>query len=91
MSGAPLVRMGSREIIGVLYGHNEAETIEEFGTRDPETGERLRPEVVRRNYFAAAHYTWNLQTLKGEATNGRPLFEYLRELEEPEVNEGDYG
>jgi hypothetical protein len=89
MSGAPLVRMGSREIIGVMYGHHEAETIEEFGTRDPETREWLRPEVVRRNYFAVAHYTWALQTLRGKATNEQPPFDFLRELEEPVSNEGD--
>ncbi len=77
MSGAPIIRMGSREVIGVLYGHHEAETIEEFGTRDPQTGERLKPEVVRRNYFAVAHYTTTLQGLRGNATEGQTLPEYL--------------
>jgi hypothetical protein len=78
MSGAPIVRTGSTEIIGVLYGRNDAETIEEFGSRDPETGELLTPEIVRMTYFAAAHFTNTLKNLRGEATDGRPLLEYLR-------------
>jgi hypothetical protein len=78
MSGAPIVRMGSTEVIGVLYGRNDAETIEEFGSKDPDTKERLTPEIVRMTYFAAAHFTNTLKHLRGKATDGRPLIEYLR-------------
>jgi V8-like Glu-specific endopeptidase len=77
MSGAPIVRTGSTEVIGVLYGRNDAETIEEFGSRDPDTEERLTPEIVRITYFAAAHFTNTLRNLKGKVTNGQPLAEYL--------------
>ena len=77
MSGAPIMRRGSKEVIGVLYGRIDAETIEEFGSRDPVTEERLTPEVVRITYFAAAHFTNTLKNLKGKVTDGQPLSEYL--------------
>jgi len=78
MSGAPIVRTGSTEVIGVLYGRNDAETIEEFGSKDPDTKERLTPEIVRMTYFAAAHFTNTLKHLRGKATDGQSLIEYLR-------------
>ena len=77
MSGAPIVQVNSREVIGVLYGRNDAETIEEFGSRDPDTGERLTPEVVRVTSFAAAHFIDTLKSLRGKATQGLPLFDFL--------------
>lgn len=77
MSGAPIVRRGTREVIGVLYGRKDAEQIEEWGSRDPETGERLTPQVVRMAYFAVAHHADTLRDLRGAATNGRPLGEFL--------------
>ncbi len=76
MSGAPIIRVGSREVIGVLYGRNDAETIEEFSSRDPETGART-PEVVRMTSFAVAHFTDTLRELRGQATQNLPLAEYL--------------
>jgi|SRR5215217_1828314 len=81
MSGAPIVQVGSREGIGVLYGRNDAETIEEFGSRDPDTGERLTPEVVRMTYFAAAHFIDTLKNLRGKATQGLPLFDFFERVE----------
>jgi hypothetical protein len=77
MSGAPIIRRGSTEVIGVLYGRIDAETIEEFGSRDPVTEERLTPEVVRIVYFAAAHFTTTLRTLRDKVTDGQPLSDYL--------------
>jgi hypothetical protein len=77
MSGAPIVRRGSTEVIGVLYGRIDAETIEEFGSRAPVTEERLTPEIVRITYFAAAHFTTTLKNLRGKVTEGQLLSEYL--------------
>ena len=78
MSGAPIVKAGSREVIGVLYGRNDAEQMEEFGTRDPATKERLTPDIVRMTYFALAHYTDTLRNLRGAATQGQPLADFLK-------------
>ncbi len=78
MSGAPIIRTRTNEILGVLYGRNDVETIEEFGSRDPDTGDPIRPEVVRMTYFALAHHNTTLDTLKGIATQGLPLRQFLR-------------
>jgi hypothetical protein len=78
MSGAPIIRLQTQEILGVLYGRNDVEVIEEFGSRDPDTGERLTPEVVRMTYFALAHHTITLGNLKGTATQGLALRQFLR-------------
>jgi len=37
LSGAPLMLDPDREVIGVMYGENDVETIEAFATIDPET------------------------------------------------------
>lgn len=77
LSGAPVVRMGTTQVVGVVYGQKDAETIEQFARRD-ESGQRT-PEVVRVTSFAVAHYESTLPQLSGTATGGVPLAEYLRE------------
>jgi hypothetical protein len=72
LSGAPLIEVGSKRVIGVVYGVHEAERIERFGRTDPDTGLR-EPELVRVETFALAHYTETLRAVVGPATGERPL------------------
>lgn len=76
LSGSPIVRYGSSEVIGVVYGVKESETIEQFA-EVKESGER-RPQVVQLTTFAAAHHNRTLRNLQGPATQGLPLAEYLQ-------------
>jgi hypothetical protein len=76
LSGSPLLRRNSREIIGVVYGTNDVALIEQFSEVDQE-GNRTA-EIQRIVSFGLAHHTANLQTLSGPATNGKPLAEYIR-------------
>jgi hypothetical protein len=46
MSGAPVIRVGTREVVGVLYGRNDVEVIEEFGSRD-----RILENASRRRWL----------------------------------------
>jgi len=76
LSGAPLVRIGSRKVLGVVYGTHDVSTVEEWATVDPQTGQRT-PELHRVASFGLAHYTSTLRNLTGRATDGLPLAEYL--------------
>lgn len=76
LSGAPLLKRNTREIIGVVYGMNDVALMEHFSQIDQE-GNRL-PEIQRVVSFGLAHHTANLQSLAGPATNGKPLAEYIR-------------
>jgi hypothetical protein len=78
MSGAPIIRTRTKEILGVIYGRNDVQTIEEFSSRDPDTGAILRPEVVRMTYFALAHHNTTLDALKSTVTQELPLRQFLR-------------
>jgi hypothetical protein len=78
LSGAPLMKMGSREVIGVVFGSNEVTRITAFARVDPDTGER-EPEVHKVMYFGLAHFTEALKKLTTGATRGLPLSEYLKE------------
>lgn len=76
-SGSPILEAGTSRVIGVLYGTKDVETIEEVSTTDPQTGSRT-PEVVRITAFAAAHITDTLKNLRGTATNGAHLADFLK-------------
>lgn len=76
LSGAPLIEVGSKRVIGVVYGVNEAEMVEHFGKTNPDTGQR-EPEVVRVETFALAHYTETVRGVVGPATGKRPLGEVV--------------
>lgn len=84
LSGAPLVRRPGREVLGVVYSETDVASIEAFASVDPETGERS-PEVQRIVSFAVAHDTENLLALRGEATGGLELAEYVAQLAQPSL------
>lgn len=79
LSGAPIVRVNSvfNEVVGVIYGNNDVDTIERSSRipPDPDTGE-CEPRVQRVVSYALAHYTETLWKLKGPATQERPLVEF---------------
>ena len=54
LSGAPIVRANSLKIVGMAYGNNDVQLVEELSTTDPETGSR-KPEVSRIIPFGLAH------------------------------------
>ena len=76
LSGAPLVRVGSDEVVGVIYGTLDVARSEEAATVDPETGVRT-PEVQRIVSFALAYHTLALAAVRGAATGGRSLSELM--------------
>ena len=76
LSGAPLIQLNTRQVIGVIYGTNDVGKIEETATVNLQTGER-QPEVQRIVSFGLAHHTETLRELKGKATNGLSLAQYL--------------
>ncbi len=63
LSGAPLIKHGSLEVVGVVYGAKS-------------TGNMAQLE--RLTTFAVAHMGSALKALRGIATQGHPLAEYLR-------------
>jgi hypothetical protein len=71
LSGAPLIRMGSKEVVGVVYCTNEVALIKQFEQVD-EDGRR-EPEIHRVVSFGLAHSTSSLHSLSGPATGGIPL------------------
>ena len=77
LSGAPLVRTGSQDVIGVIYGSNDVATIEQMAQINTDTGKR-EPEIHRIISFGLAHYTETLRKLSGAATKGLPLYEFLQ-------------
>lgn len=82
LSGAPLILVGTRSVIGVIYGSNDVATVEQFAAVNPETGER-EPEVQRITSFGLACFTDSLASLSGEATDGRPLRDFLTSRSDP--------
>jgi len=76
LSGAPVMRSPSLEVIGVLYGTHDVVTIDEFSSIDPDSGKQ-QPEVRRIVSFTLAHHTDTLKFLRGAATDGLSLDEYL--------------
>jgi hypothetical protein len=77
LSGAPLLKKPSHEVVGVIYGDHDVGTIDQLARIDPATGERT-PEVQRVVTFALAHFTETIKNLQGVATDSLPLAEYLK-------------
>lgn len=77
ISGAPLLKEGSLETVGIIYGNNDVATVEEFEHFDSKTGNR-EPEVRRIVSFGLAHHLDTLKALRGVATHNVALGEYLR-------------
>lgn len=63
LSGAPLVKHGSFEVVGVIYGAKSAGNM---------------AQLEKLTTFAVAHMGRTLRNLRGIATQGRPLAEYLQ-------------
>ena len=77
-SGAAILRKDSLEVVGLIFGVNDVETVEEFARVDPVSGTR-EPEVRRVASFALAYDTEALSRLTTGGTNSLPLATFLRE------------
>lgn len=75
LSGSPLIRVGSGDVVGIIYGNIDVATIEHTAIFDPETGNR-EPEIQRIISFGLAHYTDTLRNARGKATQGKTIAEY---------------
>ena len=76
LSGAPILRINSRELVGIVIGQASVATVEEFARVDPATGERT-PEVHRVQSFAVAIDTATLRDHRSAATDGARLSEIV--------------
>jgi hypothetical protein len=76
ISGAPLIGIRSHKIYGVIYGANDVGTVAELSYLDEETGQ-LVPEKQRILSFGLAHHTDSLRHLRGSATRGLSLSEFM--------------
>ena len=76
LSGAPIIELNTRRILGVVYGNNDVATTEHF-TQVDEEGKRT-PEIQRVVSFGLAHHSDTLRNLSGAATKGKPLKEIVR-------------
>jgi V8-like Glu-specific endopeptidase len=79
LSGAPLFLAGTLDVIGVIYGTNDAIAIEERAQVDPQTGART-PETQRIVSFGLAHHTSTLLSAIAAPTDGRTLLDMRAEL-----------
>jgi Trypsin-like peptidase domain len=74
LSGAPLIRRGSIDVVGVIYGVNETHSLaQEAVVREGDVVE----EVRRIEHFALAHLRDSLADHRSVATEGRRLEEFL--------------
>jgi hypothetical protein len=76
-SGAALLRRDTLEVVGLVFGVNDVETVEEFARVDPVSGVR-EPEVRRVVSFALAYDTEAISSLTTSATNSLSLANFLR-------------
>ena len=72
LSGAPLLRAGTNEVVGVIYGENEVQAIVSHARVDETTGDRT-PEIVSYTKFALAHWTETLYAATAAALDGSTL------------------
>lgn len=78
LSGSPLFKAGSREVLGVVFGYNDVALIEYLGQFDHKTGKR-EPDIQKIYHFGLAHNTETLKNLTTNATRNLSLHEYLKE------------
>lgn len=76
LSGAPLFKVGTLQVVGMVYGTNEVGQIVEWGSKDPNTGER-RPDVERIQAFGLAHQEFTLHSVRGPASENKRLGELV--------------
>jgi hypothetical protein len=76
LSGAPLFKVGTLQVVGMVYGTNEVGQIVEWGSKDPNTGER-RPDVERIQAFGLAHQEFTLHRVRGPASENKRLGELV--------------
>ncbi len=76
LSGAPLFKVGTLEVVGMVYGSYDVGQIVELAAVDPDTGEQ-RPELQRLQSFGLAHQGFTLHSVQGPASEGRRLGEIL--------------
>jgi len=88
LSGSPVVALGTKKVIGVVYGEHDVERIDQLEKVDPATGNR-EPLIQRVVSFGLAHYTETLRNLKGTATGGRTLAELCAVPVSPEASAPD--
>lgn len=79
LSGAPLIEVGTKTVLGVIYGNNDVATVVHCGSYDAESGKRT-PDVERIVSFGLAHYTGSLLEFSTPLTMGIPLGEYLMNI-----------
>lgn len=77
LSGAPIIRLGSRTIVGVVYGTHDVATIEEAASVDADSGVRS-PEIHRIVSFGLALHTSALGALRTPSTENVPLSSFLQ-------------
>ena len=76
LSGAPIIKLKTKEVAGVLFGSLDVCRIEQFPGVDREAGSQ-QAGIERVASFGLAHYTDSLWSLRGMVTQGKPLREFL--------------
>ena len=74
LSGAPLLKHGTNELLGVVYGNIDVQKITQFKKVDPDTGDE-EPEIQRIISYGLAHHLDVISELSGKATNNRTIRE----------------
>lgn len=90
LSGAPLIKRGSREVLGVVYGTHDVSRTEEVASIDPETGAK-HPEVQRIVSFCVAHLTSSVLGLSHPKWEGKQLRDFIVKPDTPASNDGTDG
>ena len=85
-SGCALLNARSLHVVGIIFASHDVETIEEFLSVDPTTGQR-EPEVRRIVSFGLAYDFDELSRLKTDETGGHSLVDFLRQQEGRKVSE----
>ena len=77
LSGAPLIRLGTADVVGVIYGDHGVESEDRYFTL-PSEGGAPQPEKnqVVLTSFALAHDLDTVRSLTGGATEGKTLAAY---------------